>query len=106
MKILAIEREASGTANVEANSLLEAEARKVWDLQVAGVVREIYFRSDRREAVLMLECSGVDEANTILSALPLVHEGLISFEVIPLSPYTGLSRLFAGDLARSGRTHS
>ena len=27
---------------------------------------------------------------------PLVEQGLIDFEVIPLAPYPGFSRLFAG----------
>ena len=29
-------------------------------------------------------------------SLPLVREKLITFEVIPLKPYPGLARLFAG----------
>ncbi len=95
MKILAIEREGPGAGSENTHSLLKAEAKRVWDLHAAGVIREIYFRSDRREAVLMLECSGVDEANRILSSLPLVKAGSIRFEVIPLSAYTGFERLFA-----------
>jgi hypothetical protein len=30
----------------------------------------------------------------VLETLPLVREGLIAFEVIPLKPYPGLWRLF------------
>ncbi len=95
MKILAIEREAPGANREDCAPLLKAEAERVWELQTSGVIREIYFRSDRRDAVLMLECSGIEEANAILSTLPLAKAGSIIFEIIPLSAYTGFSRLFA-----------
>ncbi len=96
MKILAIEREA-GNGKQNSASLLNAEAKQIWNLQASGVIREIYFRSDRREAVLMLECPGVEEAKIVLSTLPLVKAGSISFEIIPLSAYTGFTRLFADE---------
>jgi hypothetical protein len=43
---------------------------------------------------LILECADVEEANQLLDSLPLVQEGLIEFEVIPLVPYPGFERLF------------
>ncbi len=75
--------------------LLAAEAKQVWELQQAGVVREIYFRADRSEAVVILECRDEAEARSALAALPLVKEGLIDFDVVPLRPYSGFARLFA-----------
>ena len=95
MKLIALEREVSGTTAEQFQPHLEAEAVRVWELYQAGVFRELYFRQDRSEAVLVLECADVEEANHVLGTLPLVREGLISFEVIPLIPYPGFSRLFA-----------
>jgi hypothetical protein len=66
----------------------------VWELQQAGVLRELYFRQDEDSAVLMLECTDTIEAEKILNTLPLVEEGLITFDIIPLVPYPGFSRLF------------
>jgi hypothetical protein len=95
MKILAIEHE-SAEANPELFSLYAAsEARKVWELHQDGIVRELYFRGDRTEAVLVLECTSVEEAQHMLGTLPLVQAGLITFEVIPLRAYSGFARLFA-----------
>lgn len=51
---------------------------------------------DRRAAVLVLECGGVDEALEVLATLPLVKEKLIDFEVIPLTAYPDFARLFGG----------
>jgi hypothetical protein len=75
---------------------LKAEARRVWELYQAGIFRELYFRADRTEAVLLMECSSLEDAQKALDSLPLVEAGLITFEVIPLRPYPGFSRLFKG----------
>ena len=95
MKILALENEVSGvTATAFTPALLKAEAARVWELQQSGVLREIYFRGDRSDAVLVLECADAAETQGILATLPLVRAGLIAFEVIPLKPYRGPARLF------------
>ena len=73
---------------------LRAEALKAWQLFQEDIIREMYFRADRHEAVLVLECDSVEAAEDVLKTLPLVAEGLITFEVIGLRPYPGLSRLF------------
>lgn len=96
MKILAIEHDPPGiTDDRFTTELLQAEARRAWELQQVGVIREMYFRADRDEAILMLECADVDEAHSVLETLPLVRERLIGFEVIPLKAYPGFARLFA-----------
>lgn len=94
MKILALEHE---LPNVKADLFKQFamdEARRVWELTQAGIIRESYFRADRDEAVLVLECTSVSEAQEILSTLPFVHDKLITFEIIPLKAYPGFERLF------------
>lgn len=94
MKILALEKENPDTKSEVFTPHLRAEAARVWELHQRGQIREIYFRGDRKEAVLILECTDLGEANELLDSLPLVQEGLISFEIIPLIPYPGFERLF------------
>lgn len=94
VKIIALEHERPGVAGERFAPFLKAEAERVWQLYLDGIIRESYFRADRHEAVLILECDSADEARAALGTLPLVSEGLIEFEIIPLSPYPGLSRLF------------
>lgn len=95
MKILAIEKEASGTTADDFKPHLKAEAARAWKLYQAGIFREMYFRKDTPSAILILECPSVKKAIDVLKTLPLVKEGLISFDIIPLVPYPGFSRLFA-----------
>ncbi len=97
MKFIAIEIEHTGIENRDFQPHLRAEAQRVWELQQKGIIREIYFRRESDNAVLVLECSNTREAKKVLSTLPLVQAGLIEFEVIALRPYPGLSRLFAAE---------
>ncbi|HEX5810152.1 MAG TPA: muconolactone Delta-isomerase family protein [Anaerolineales bacterium] len=96
MKIIAMEVESQGVTPEQYQPHLKAEARRAWELHQSGVIRELYFRADRPEAVLVLECEDAREASQVLCSLPLVEAGLISFEVIPLVPYPGFARLFEG----------
>ena len=94
MKILAIEREVPGMTEEMFHPHLEEEAGRVWELYQAGIFREIYFTQEQSAAVIILECAGIDEADRALASLPLVTKGLISFDLLPLIPYPGFSRLF------------
>lgn len=95
MKILALEKEVPGVTEEAFAPHLHAEALRAWELQQEGILREFYFRADRDDAVLILECANVSEAHRILSTLPLVKAGLIDFDLIPLKAYPGFARLFS-----------
>jgi hypothetical protein len=92
MKILAIETELK-KPNAESDMIiLKLETLVILDLQEKKILREIYF-DENHCAVLMLECNDKTEAEKVLSGLPLVLGGFISFEIKELHPYTGFSRL-------------
>jgi hypothetical protein len=95
MKILAIEKELPGASAEKFKPYTKAEALRAWELYQSGIIRELYFRQDRKEAVLVLECRDIKEAESVLDSLPLVKEKLIAFDLIPLIPYPGFARLFA-----------
>jgi len=95
MKILALEKELPGAAAEKFKPHAKAEALRAWELYQSGIIRELYFRQDRNEAVLVLECRDLAEAESVLNTLPLVKEKLIAFDLIPLVPYPGFARLFA-----------
>ncbi|HET7142643.1 MAG TPA: muconolactone Delta-isomerase family protein, partial [Anaerolineales bacterium] len=88
------EHELPNAAAEQFQQYAKAEARKVWDLHQAGIIRELYFHAEKNEAVLILECESVLKAHDMLTTLPFVQAGLISFEVIPLIAYSGFERLF------------
>lgn len=94
MRIIAIEVEKPGLSKRDFVPHLRDEAKEGWELYKEGFIREMYFRDDKPEAVLILEAKDLEEAGEKLSKLPLVENGLITFELIPLQPYYGFERLF------------
>lgn len=94
MKFLALGSDNPAAIAADFKPYLAGEARRVWELIQAGIIREIFFRADRRDAVIILECNNAEEAQRALASLPLMEKNLISFELIPLKPYDGLNLLF------------
>jgi muconolactone delta-isomerase len=95
MKVLALGRDTAPTDDPRFAEIRPAEARRAWELQQADVIREIYFRADRPNGVLVLEVPDLAEARRVIDSLPLVAAGLIDFDLVPLKPYPGFARLFA-----------
>jgi len=96
MKILAIEKDKPGITQEQLHPFLKEESARAWELYQDGILRELYFRADFPAAVLMMEAASLEEARKALASLPLVREGLVAFDLIPLAPYPGFARLFAG----------
>lgn len=95
VKILALEVENYPVVwNEIEPALLQSEAMRVYELEQQNLIRQIYFRADTQSAVIEWEAESVKEVVVLLADFPLVKAGLIHFDVIPLMPYTGFSRLF------------
>ncbi|MBA7540886.1 hypothetical protein ES705_33189 [subsurface metagenome] len=92
MKILAIEKEKIGINQSDYAPYLKEEVQHVIGLIEQDIIREIYF-DENKNAIIVLECQDKKEAKKVLSGLPLVKAGLITFELSELNPYTGFSRL-------------
>ena len=75
MKFLALACELPGASAQASQPLHKDEARRVWELQQSGALREIYFNADQHSAVLALECSDGETARQLLATLPLVQAG-------------------------------
>ncbi len=97
MKLLAIEKETAPINWNEENDILINESYLVYHLFQEGIIRDIYF-TETENAVIILECSSKQEATDVLSTLPLVKAGLISFEVMELRPYNGFDRIIRSQL--------
>jgi hypothetical protein len=95
MKILAIEREFPDIPSHAFKPFLMEESAQIWGLYQAGIIREAYFHANQPNAILIMESANVEAARQTLSTLPLVREGFIDFEIIPLVAYPGFFRLFS-----------
>jgi len=92
MKLLAIENEIACINWDEDSEVLINESYQVYHLFQEGIIRDIFFTEDKN-AIIVLECASLLEADIVLATLPLVKAGLVSFELMELRPYTGLDRI-------------
>lgn len=93
MKILAIEHEVPGLTSADFQPYFKEEATKVLELYEQGIIREIYFGRPEHNAIIILECLSIEDADDYLNELPLVKHKLITFSLTELMPYDGFSRL-------------
>ena len=95
MKILVLPKPRPDVAREKLLAHADAEIRAVWELYAQGICREFYVRANEPgRVVLMFECASVEDAKEALATLPFAQLELIDFELIPLAPFTGLTRLF------------
>lgn len=95
MKILVLLSATPEATPEKMGPLLAAETQHAYEMYRSGVARELYFRTDTRGAVMILECKDVAEAAEVLAELPLAKAGLIKPEIIPLAPFAVWDRLGA-----------
>lgn len=100
MQVLAILRTLPSATPDRLGPLVKPEAQHVWDMHLGGVLRAAHFLQAPGAPFpmgvsLMLEVDNPDQAKRLIDALPMVIEGVILAEVLPLAPFTGYSALFA-----------
>lgn len=95
MKVLVTLQPTEGIKPEDLRAHVVEENRVVWELYKADVIREMYFRGDGRGAIFVLESTSIDAAKEAFSQLPMVRDGLLIAEFIPLNPFTQLEYAFA-----------
>lgn len=95
MQFLVLARIVEGTPMEKVLPYVKPEAEKVWEYYAADVLRSIYYIADMSRVVLMLEAVSLDAAQEAVAKLPMAQDRILSFEILPLKPFTGLDALFA-----------
>lgn len=54
----------------------------------------MFYIADMSGAVMLWEGESIEFVNAQVQKLPMVKEGILNCEVIPLKPYTGYESLF------------
>lgn len=69
-------------------------SKVLWDLHMAGVVREMYGRQDNAGIVFIAEAPNAEALNTALSTLPFLQSGLLVGDAIALTPFADIALAF------------
>jgi Muconolactone delta-isomerase len=94
MQVLVIARIKTGTPVEKVKSLVKAEAAHVWELYAAEKIRQSYYIADMSGAVMIWEAESVESVTQEVNQLPMVQEGILVCEILPIKNYTGYTSLF------------
>ena len=92
-KILAIGVLKTPLTPEQRKSIMPREVPDTVRLYLTGKIDQWYVRQDGKGVVFLLNASSVEEAHSLLEALPLGQAKLMEFELIPLGPLSPLSLL-------------
>ena len=71
----------------------EPESARVWELYTAGMLKEIYLRTDLIGAAIILQCGSQSEAEAAINSLPMVKAGLFDVSYMVLGEWPEMTRM-------------
>ena len=95
MQVLALMSAAAGRQVADFDPYQELEEPRVWALYAENAIRQMWYRTDQIGAIAMLEAGSLEAATEIVHSLPMIRDGLLEVELVPLAPFTGIEALFA-----------
>lgn len=98
--VFALLKAKPGVTRERVMAIMPAEIRATVQLYLDGIIREWYSREDGRGGVFLLSTRDVEEARSIMEALPLAKENMVDHEYIPVGPLMPLRLLMASQQAK------
>jgi hypothetical protein len=84
-----------GVTRQQIMNIMPAEIRATVQLCLDGKIRQWYSRSDGKGVILIIDVKSVDEARTLIDALPLSKANLMDDDYIPVGPLMPMSALIS-----------
>ncbi|GBR40004.1 hypothetical protein AA101099_1916 [Neoasaia chiangmaiensis NBRC 101099] len=88
--ILAIGKLTGTATPSQRKAIMPQEVRDTVNLALAGKIDQWWAMQDRTGVIFLLNVTSPDEANAMLSKLPLGKAGLMRFTLIPVGPLSPL----------------
>jgi|SRR5712692_10123781 len=88
-----------GVTRQQIINIMPAEIRATVQLYLDGKIRRWYSRGDGKGVILFIDAKSVDEARTLIDALPSSKENLMDHDYISVGPLMPLSALISGGRA-------
>ncbi len=80
-------------ASADRQAIMPSEVRETVKLYLTGKIDSWYVRKDQPGVVFLMNVTTVEEAHTLLEALPLGKAGMMAFDLIPIGPLSPLNYL-------------
>jgi hypothetical protein len=95
VKVFAIASATSALTPDKLQQHLPNEVPATLKLYLDGKVEQFWFR-ENAGPIFLMETESIEQAKATLDALPLVADGLMSYELIPVTPLRPLGLLIQG----------
>jgi hypothetical protein len=95
MQVLVIARVKQGIPVEQVLPFVSAEAAQAWEFYTSEQIRQMYYITDMSGAVMLWEGESVESVTQEVQKLPMVKEGILACEILPLKSYSGYAALFA-----------
>jgi len=92
VKVLAIGTLAVLT-DAQSSRIFPKEVPATLKLYLSGKIEQFWLRAEMKGAIFLMEVESVDEAQTLIGALPFTQENLHTFEYLPVGPLLPLGFL-------------
>ncbi|MFK5971318.1 MAG: hypothetical protein QM487_14530 [Candidatus Marithrix sp.] len=94
MQIMMVSHLASGITFEDTIPYSKKEAKKAWEYYTTGRYRQMYGRLDEGGVVVIMEAKSMEEAYKAVDQMPLVKNGLVEYDLIPLGSFFPWTSLF------------
>jgi len=94
MQVLVIARVKPGTPMEKVLPFVSLEAAQAWEFYASEQIRQMYYIADMSGAVMLWEGESLESVTQQVQKLPMVKEGILACEILPIKPYTGYESLF------------
>ena len=93
MKVFAVGSFTRPLTDEQRKQILPQEVPDTLKLYLDGKIDQFWFREDRPGVVFLMNAASVDEAKSTIEALPLVTNGYLAYDYIPVGPLKPLGLL-------------
>jgi hypothetical protein len=102
-KILALGRFTAPPTPEQVKTIFPKEVPATLKLHLDGKIEQWWARQDQKGPVFLMNVTTIEEARTLLEALPLGVAKLMEFDYVELTPLTPLHMLLSEGWANAGK---
>ena len=96
MKVFAMGSFAKPITDEERQGVMRKEVPDTLKLYLEGKIEQFWFREDKPGVIFLMHTESIDEAKSRIQHLPLVANGFLKFDFIPVGPLKPLGLLIEG----------
>ena len=96
MKVMAIGTITKPVSPEQRAQIMPEEVPDTLKLYLQGTIEQFWARTDKPGVVFLLDVESIEHAKAVIEALPLVTNGIASYDFIPVGPLAPLGMLIQG----------